>query len=49
VKFYKAEDYHQNFQERNPNQGYVRGVVTPKAEKFKHTLEDQGKLKEEKK
>jgi peptide-methionine (S)-S-oxide reductase len=49
VKFYKAEDYHQNFQERNPNQGYVRGVVTPKAEKFKHTLEDQGKLKDEKK
>lgn len=48
-KFYPAEEYHQNFQERNPNQGYVRGVVTPKAEKFKHTLEDKGKLKEEKK
>ena len=27
----------------------VRGVVTPKAEKFKHTLEDKGKLKDEKK
>jgi peptide-methionine (S)-S-oxide reductase len=49
TKFYPAEEYHQNYQERNPNQGYVRGVVTPKAEKFKHTLEDKGKLKDEKK
>lgn len=46
-KFYAAEDYHQNFQARNPNQGYVRGVVTPKAEKFKHTLEEKGKIKPE--
>lgn len=46
-KFYPAEDYHQNFQARNPNQGYVRAVVTPKAEKFKHTLEDKGKIKPE--
>lgn len=46
-KFYAAEDYHQNFQARNPNQGYVRAVVTPKAEKFKHTLEDKGKIKPE--
>ncbi len=46
-KFYVAEDYHQNFQARNPNQGYVRGVVTPKTEKFKHTLEDKGKIKPE--
>lgn len=44
-KFYPAEDYHQNFKERNPNQGYVRAVVTPKAEKFKHKLEDKGKIK----
>lgn len=49
AKFYRAEDYHQHFQEKNPNQGYVRAVVAPKAEKFKHTLEDKGKLKEEKK
>ncbi|MBE7494713.1 MAG: peptide-methionine (S)-S-oxide reductase MsrA [Verrucomicrobiaceae bacterium] len=49
VKFYKAEDYHQNFGALNPDQGYVRGVVKPKAEKFKHTLEDKGKLKDEKK
>lgn len=46
-KFYPAEDYHQNFQARNPNQGYVQGVVTPKAEKFKHKLEEKGKIKPE--
>ncbi len=46
-KFYPAEEYHQNYKERNPNQGYVRAVVTPKAEKFKHTLEDKGKIKPE--
>lgn len=46
-KFYPAEDYHQNFKALNPNQGYVRAVVDPKTEKFKHTLEDKGKIKPE--
>jgi peptide-methionine (S)-S-oxide reductase len=46
-KFYPAEDYHQNFKARNPEQGYVRAVVDPKTEKFKHTLEDKGKIKPE--
>jgi len=46
-KFYPAEDYHQNFKALNPNQGYVRGVVDPKTEKFKHTLEEKGKIKSE--
>lgn len=46
-KFYPAEDYHQNFQARNPNQGYVQGVVTPKTDKFKHKLEEKGKIKPE--
>ena len=44
-KFYPAEDYHQNFKALNPNQGYVRAVVDPKTEKFKHKLEEQGKIK----
>jgi peptide-methionine (S)-S-oxide reductase len=44
-KFYPAEDYHQNFKALNPNQGYVRAVVDPKTEKFKHTLEEKGKIK----
>jgi peptide-methionine (S)-S-oxide reductase len=34
-KFYKAEDYHQNYYSLNPEQGYCRMVVRPKVEKFK--------------
>lgn len=37
-KFYPAEDYHQDFANKNPNQGYVCAVVLPKVEKFKHKL-----------
>lgn len=37
-KFYPAEDYHQNFANLNPSQGYVCAVVKPKVEKFRHKL-----------
>jgi peptide-methionine (S)-S-oxide reductase len=37
-KFYPAEDYHQNFANENPNQGYVCAIVKPKIEKFKKVL-----------
>ena len=37
-KFYPAEDYHQEFGKKNPNQGYVCAIVKPKIEKFKHKL-----------
>ena len=33
-KFYKAEDYHQNYYRNNPNQGYCRLVIAPKLQKF---------------
>lgn len=33
--FYAAEDYHQDFEARNPNQGYVRAVSIPRLNKFK--------------
>jgi len=33
-KFYKAEDYHQNYYRNNPNQGYCRLVIAPKLTKF---------------
>jgi methionine-S-sulfoxide reductase len=33
--FYPAEDYHQNYFERNKNQPYCSFVVAPKVEKFK--------------
>lgn len=37
MPFYPAEDYHQDFVRRNPNQGYVRGVSIPRYEKaIKH-------------
>jgi len=35
VKFYAAEEYHQNFEVRNPNQGYVRAVSVPRLNRFK--------------
>ncbi len=34
--FYKAEDYHQNYEERNPNNSYVRAVSIPRLNKFKN-------------
>jgi peptide-methionine (S)-S-oxide reductase len=33
--FYKAEDYHQRYYERNPNQAYCRMVIEPKVIKFR--------------
>jgi len=35
VKFYNAEEYHQDFEARNPNQGYVRAVSVPRLNRFK--------------
>lgn len=32
--FYPAEDYHQDYFEKNPYQGYCRMVVAPKVNKF---------------
>lgn len=33
-KFFPAEDYHQNYYNNNPNQGYCRYVIKPKVDKF---------------
>jgi peptide-methionine (S)-S-oxide reductase len=33
-----AEDYHQDFFERNPYQGYCMAVAAPKVSKFKKTF-----------
>lgn len=43
--FYAAEDYHQDFANKNPNQGYVCAVVKPKVEKFKKKLKELSKGK----
>jgi peptide-methionine (S)-S-oxide reductase len=36
--FYRAEDYHQNYFEHNPGQGYCRIIVAPKVAKFRKTF-----------
>lgn len=33
-KFYSAEDYHQNYYNNNPDQGYCAYVIQPKLAKF---------------
>lgn len=40
-KFYKAEDYHQNYYEKNPYQGYCSFVIAPKIEKFEKVFKDK--------
>jgi peptide-methionine (S)-S-oxide reductase len=40
-KFYPAEDYHQDFYENNPGQGYCAFVITPKVEKFEKIFKDK--------
>jgi peptide-methionine (S)-S-oxide reductase len=37
-KFYKAEDYHQNYYNDNPNEGYCQVVIKPKLQKFEKKL-----------
>lgn len=34
-KFYKAEDYHQDYERKNPNNPYIRNVSIPRLERFK--------------
>jgi len=35
TNYYGAEDYHQNYFNENPTQGYCRAVVHPKVQKFR--------------
>ena len=44
-KFYTAEEYHQDYYFKNPNQGYCAAVVRPKVEKFKQAFADKVKGK----
>lgn len=36
--FYEAEDYHQDYERRNPNQGYVQAVSIPRLNAFKRKM-----------
>jgi len=44
--FYRAEEYHQDFERRNPNNSYIRNVSIPRLNRFKENF--QSYLKEEK-
>ena len=35
ISFYPAEDYHQNYYESNPDQGYCRVIIKPKVAHFR--------------
>jgi peptide-methionine (S)-S-oxide reductase len=39
--FYKAESYHQNYYNNNPEQGYCRYVIQPKLEKFRKVFKEK--------
>jgi peptide-methionine (S)-S-oxide reductase len=39
--FYPAEDYHQEYYRRNPNQGYCRVIIDPKVAKFRKEFFDK--------
>jgi peptide-methionine (S)-S-oxide reductase len=40
TKFFKAENYHQNYFKDNPNQPYCRIVINPKVQKFREKYAD---------
>ena len=44
-KFWPAEEYHQDFEHRNPNNSYIRAVSVPRLNRFKANFE--GFLKED--
>lgn len=41
VKFYPAEDYHQNYYNDNKNEGYCQFVIRPKVEKFEKVFKSK--------
>lgn len=45
TKFYKAEDYHQNYYNQNGSEPYCQFVIKPKRDKFEHIFKDKLKKK----
>jgi peptide-methionine (S)-S-oxide reductase len=45
-KFYRAEEYHQEYYKKNPHQGYCAVVISPKLKKFRQKYKDQLKKAE---
>ena len=46
-EFYYAEDYHQDFEKKNPNNPYVQNVSIPRFKKFKKKSSSYIKIKDE--
>lgn len=42
-EFYPAEDYHQDFYTKNPNQGYCSFAIPPKLSKLKQYFKDEAR------
>jgi peptide methionine sulfoxide reductase msrA/msrB len=42
-KFFEAEDYHQDYADENPSNGYIRAVAMPKVDKIQKMLKSAGK------
>jgi peptide-methionine (S)-S-oxide reductase len=40
LTFYRAEDYNQNYFERNPDQAYCQIIINPKLKKFRNVFQD---------
>lgn len=40
-EFYKAEDYHQDYFENNPDQGYCKMIIEPKVLKFRKIFKEK--------
>jgi peptide-methionine (S)-S-oxide reductase len=40
-EFFIAEEYHQDYFKRNPNQGYCQVVIAPKVVKFRKAYSDR--------
>ncbi|MCW5515916.1 peptide-methionine (S)-S-oxide reductase MsrA [Muriicola sp. Z0-33] len=38
--FYKAEDYHQDYERKNPNNSYIRNVSIPRLNRFKSNFQE---------
>jgi peptide-methionine (S)-S-oxide reductase len=45
TNFYPAENYHQDYYNNNPNQGYCAFVIAPKVEKFEKVFKEKLKSK----
>ena len=41
IVFYKAEDYHQNYYNNNPEGGYCTAVISPKLDKFRKLFREK--------